>query len=116
MPMEQVSKDRPLTKAQFHQRLREWVNSTSTDGNQIVGPEGVDGRMRWIYVHDGRHLFVLHADTPRHAVDQYLSLAAEYGDELLWTVARSRRGKMTAVAYGPDDPPQRIVPFYLYMA
>jgi hypothetical protein len=114
MPMEQAPKDRPLTKSQFHQRLREWADSTSANGDKIVGPEGVDGRMRWAYVQGPEGLFALHADTRRDAVERYLGLVAKHGDGLLWTVRQSRRGRMTAVAYGPGNPPHEVTPFYLY--
>ena len=111
MPMKQVPRNQALTKAEFHQRLREWFHDT---GERTVGSDEVDGRTRWIYVRDGADLFVLHADTSREAVEWYLQTVAANGDDLRWEVAPSQRGNMTAVAYGPER--LRNTSFYLYVA
>ncbi len=110
MPMNQVSKDQPITKSEFHQRLRQWFQSTD---EQIIGSDEVDGRTRWIFIQEGASLFTLHADTSRQAVEWYLSTVTEHGDDLAWEVTQSQRGKMTAVAYGPTA--LRKTAFYLYV-
>jgi hypothetical protein len=80
----------------------------------MVGSDDIDGRTRWIFIRDETDLFVLHADTPREAVEWYLGQVAAHGDNLRWEIAPSQRGKMTAVAFGPDR--LRNTAFYLYLA
>jgi hypothetical protein len=109
MALKRVSKNDPLEKSEFHHRLREWFQNT---GENMVGPIDVDGRTRWIYIQDGSDLFGLHADTSREAVDWYLQVVSENGDDLRWDIAASQRGKMTAVVYGPNR--LRKKSFYLY--
>ena len=110
MPMEQVRRPHALSKTEFHSRLREWLNSTD---DAIIGPEGLHGQTVWIYVHDGPNMFGLHADTKREAVDAYLRIVAQQGNDLQWEVAESQRGNPTAVVYGPNK--HRHKPFYLYL-
>jgi hypothetical protein len=109
--MEQVRRDQALSKSEFYRRLRDWLASTT---DELVGPEGIDGRSSWVYVHDGSDMFLLHADTRRDAVDRYLQMVALYGNDLRWEITESQRGKMTAVVYGPEK--LRHKPFYLYAA
>jgi hypothetical protein len=109
MPLERVGRDQPLSKPEFHNRLRAWVQS----GREAeVGPQGIDGRTNWVFVRDGDTLYALHADTSRSAVERYLEFVVQYGDDLNWEIVPSQRGKTTAVAYGPK--PCRHTPFYLY--
>jgi hypothetical protein len=110
MPMDRVRRRQALTKAEFHQRLRFWLENTA---DVVVGPEGVDGRTGWVYVRDGSNMFVLHADTKRDAVDRYLQRVRLHDEDLQWTVASSQRGKMTAVEYGSER--LRVTSFYLYV-
>ena len=109
MPMDKVRRDQALSKSQFHQRLRSWLDDSS---DTVVGPESVDGRTGWVHIRDGSDVFVLHADTRRDAVRSYLQLVTQYGDDLQWDIAESQRGKMTAVVYGPERLRQKS--FYLY--
>ena len=109
MPMEQVRRDSAITKAVFHQRLRDWLENSE---DAVVGPEGVDGRTNWVFVRDGVNVFSLHADTRRSAVDEYLQMVTLHGDDLRWEIVTSQRGNETAVAYGPE--PVRHISFYLY--
>jgi hypothetical protein len=110
MAMEQVRRDQAISKEQFHSRLRDWLDNTD---DNVIGPEGVDGRTAWIHVHDGSTVFVLHADTKREAVTFYLRLVEQHGGALAWKIAPSQRGKMTTVVYGPEKVRHR--PFYLYV-
>ena len=107
--MNQVSQNQALTKTEFHQRLKEWFQNT---GEQTVGSDDVDGRTRWIYVRDGADLFVLHADTSREAVEWYLQVVGENGDNVRWEIVPSQRGQMTAIVYGQKR--LRKTSFYLY--
>jgi hypothetical protein len=111
MPMTRVSRDRALTKHEFHRRLRDW---SSTTDDFIIGPEDTDGRAPWIYVRDGSEIYQLHADTKRPAVTRYLQEVDSHGDDLDWETTASEKGKMTAVVYGPTK--TRIKSFYLYRA
>lgn len=110
MAMERVTKKQPITKTEFHRRLRTWFEQT----NDVKVGGYVDGRTPWVYVRDGADLFVLHADTSRAAVEQYLRLVSELGSDLEWQVAPSDKGNMTAVSYGPAK--IRYKPFYFYFA
>jgi len=107
--MERVSRQQPISKTQFHQRLREWLEG----GNELrVGPEDVIGVTAWIHVQDGSNIFGLHADTGRDAVNEYLEVVRQHGNDCRWEIALTERGKMNAVSYGPE--PRRITSFYLY--
>jgi hypothetical protein len=110
VPLEQVRRSQAISKSEFHARLRIWLADTH---DIAVGPEEISYKgAGWVYVRDGSDIFVLHADTPREAVYNYLQLVGRYGDDLRWEVAESRRHKMTAVVYGPEN--MRLTPFYLY--
>ena len=111
MPINRVASKNALNKREFHQQLRHWFQTT---GEQLVGAEGVDGRTSWVHVRDGADLFVLHADTSRKTVEDYLHAVTAHGDNLLWNIVPSQRGKMTAIAFGPKK--LRITSFYLYAA
>ena len=110
MPMLRVSRKQALSKAEFHKRLREWFQQT---GEPVIGGK-VDGRTPWVHVNDGGKTFILHADTPRTAVEWYLELVMAEGDTLAWEPALSQRGHMTAVVHGSQR--QRHKLFYLYVA
>ncbi|MFG0247755.1 MAG: hypothetical protein ACF8OB_02620 [Phycisphaeraceae bacterium JB051] len=107
--MQQVKKDAALTKKQFHIHLQQWLKNND---EVMVGPEEVIGCTNWIYIKDKQSIYALHADTKYPAVEQYLQLVALYGDDMEWHIVASQRGKMTAVAYGPEK--RRIKPFYMY--
>ena len=109
--MKQVHPHEALSKSEFHSRLRDWLKNTD---DESIGPEGLDGRTFWIYVHDGSNTFGLHVDTSRKAVETYLQLVAQHGDDLQWEIAESQRSKPTAVVYGPNK--HRHKPFYLYVS
>ena len=109
--MARVSRGQALSKLEFHDRLRVWLENTD---DAVVGPDGADGRTGWIYVRDGLDMFVLHSDTRRDAISRYLSLVARFGEDLPWEIAQSQRGKMTAVVYGPEK--IRLRSFYMYAA
>lgn len=110
MPIKRVSLDDAISKSEFHSRLRAWLHDT---GDAIVGEPDVPGVTAWVHVLDGSSRYRLHADTRRKAVDDYLRLVAPHGDDLKWTVVASKRGRINAVAYGPER--KRLVPFYLYL-
>jgi len=72
----------------------------------------VPGVTDWIFVRVDSNLFALHADTKRKSVEAYLKLVDELGEDLLWQPTVSKRGKETAVVFGPEK--VRHTPFYLY--
>jgi hypothetical protein len=109
MPLEQVPRDRALSKTEFHRRLRNWIESTD---DATVGAEGVHPRTNWVHVYDGSDIFDLHADTRREFVEKYLQIVAIHGDDLQWELTESQRGKMSAVVYGPNKIREKS--FYLY--
>jgi hypothetical protein len=111
VPMQKVTRSQALTKSEFHKRLRDWFRGT---GEQMIGSPEVDGRTGWIFVQDGGHIYVVHTDTPRKAVEWYLQIVNEEGDNLVWEPALSMRGHMTATVYGSKR--QRNTAFYLYAA
>jgi hypothetical protein len=111
MPMERIRRSQALSKFEFHKRLRDWLDDTD---DAFIGPESIDGRTGWIHVHDGSNVFVLHADTGRDAVRQYLQTVAVHRNDLGWEITQSQRGNMTAVVYGPKK--IRYKSFYFYVA
>ena len=108
--MERVGRSEPLDKSEFHKRLRDWLDRTD---NNVIGPDDIKyPRTGWVHVRDGHRILVLNDDTPREAVDRYLRLVMRLGNDLQWNPAKSQRGKMTAVEYGPDK--LRCKSFNLY--
>lgn len=103
MPMDRTTPIDPLSKAEFHKRLRAWLD---TDELTIGGIDaGSDG---WVYVRDGEQVFQLNADTTREGVDSYLALL----DAFEWTMVPDSRGRNSAIAYGPQK--HELSYFYLY--
>jgi hypothetical protein len=110
MPLERVGRSEALSKSEFHQRIRDWLDNTD---HKVIGPEGIKyHRTGWVHVRDGSNILVLNADTPRDAVDRYLQMVNRFGNDWQWNRAESQRGKMTAVEYGPDK--LRCKSFYFY--
>jgi hypothetical protein len=109
--MERVRRDQALNKHEFHERLRNWFNTTD---DFVIGPGEVIGPTPWVYVRQGSGIYQLHADTPREAVGHYLQEVGSHGDDLQWEIVESQRGKMTALVYGPQK--IRLTSFYLYVA
>jgi len=109
MPMQRVQRGHPITKQEFHRRLREWFAT----GEQTVGPVGIDERTPQVYIQDGNWVYQLHVDAHREAVESYLELVDDYGDDLKWRLVPNQKGNMTAVGFGPNG--VRTLPFlYLY--
>jgi hypothetical protein len=107
--MEKVGRRNALSKTEFHQRIRDWLQNTD---DTVIGPEDSKyARTGWV-VRDRSDILVLNADTPRAAVNRYMGLVSQYGNDLRWDRAESERGNMTAVAYGPEK--LRCKSFYLY--
>jgi len=108
--MEKVGRREALSKSEFHQRLRDWLDNND---NLVIGPEGIKyPRTGWVHVRDDSNILALNADTPRDAVDRYLKIVTRYGNDLEWHRAESQRGQMTAVEYGPEK--VRCKSFNLY--
>jgi len=110
MPLDQAPRSHAVSRAEFHRRLRSWLDDTD---ESIVGPNDVPGVTPWLHVRDNDRLFALHADTTRDAVRRYMDLVSLHGDELKWEVTTSRRGNPTALLYGPQG--VRHTPFYFYV-
>jgi len=91
--------------------LLHWFEATD---DLFIGADAVYRRTGWIHVRHGSTFFVLNADTKRESVNEYLQLVDRYGNDLLWEVVENERGRMTAVAYGPEN--YRLKSFYLYVA
>jgi hypothetical protein len=110
MPMEHVPKDQPLTKAEFHRRLRDWIENS---GEDQIGSTEVYQQTAWISVRDGDKTFGLHPDTKKDAVKRYLDLVNRHGDDIAWQLTNTRKGNLRAVLYGPLE--VRDESFYLYL-
>jgi serine/threonine protein kinase len=108
--LQRVGAGEAITKADFHGRLRKWLDETD---DPFVGDSAI-GVTPWIHVRDGDARFYLNSDTRREAVTEYLRLVDQDGDGLAWAVVANRRGRMNAVAYGPEG--IRIKGFYLYLS
>jgi hypothetical protein len=83
-------------------------------GDRRTTEPEVPGVTPWIYVQEGKDLYIRHADVSHEAVRRYLDLVDQYGDGLEWTIVTNQRGRKNAVAYGPNR--ERVTPFYLYLA
>ena len=110
MPIDQFKKKDAISKTKFHTLLRAWLDDSD---EAVVAPDKL-GPTAVIHVYDDDRFFILHADTSRRAVTWYLHEAVgRYGDAIEWTVVPNNRGRMTAVAYGPEQ--LRNTAFYLYL-
>lgn len=110
MPIERVPRKEPLTKAEFHSRLWEWLDTTD---EEIVGSANVDARKGWVHVTDGGRVYELHPDTRRSAISWYLDRVAIHGDGIQWIVVPTQKGKLRAVVHGPKE--ERLKSLYLYL-
>lgn len=111
LPMEKVPRSKAIGKKDFHQRLRDWYDNTD---DEVIGSGGRYKGKPWVYVREGSRIFNLNADTGRDAVLEYMKLLDHYGDSISWSPTASERGKMTAVAFGPER--VRETSFYLYVS
>jgi hypothetical protein len=110
MPFERVGRNEALSKSEFHQRIRDWLDKTD---DEVIGPHDIKyPRTGWVHVRDGSDILVLNSDTPRDAVDRYFHMVTRFGNDLQWNRTESQQGKRTAVEYGPDK--LRCKSFYLY--
>jgi hypothetical protein len=112
LSLKEVRRAQALNKSTFHEQLRDFWRHNSDDAT--VCPNYAYGRRPWVYILDEHRVFVLNADTKRKAVGEYLDLVTQHNDDLSWELRPSQRGKMTAVAYGPDG--LFVQSFYLYAA
>jgi hypothetical protein len=110
LPLKEVRRAQALNKSEFHKQLWNFWNQDSDDAT--VCPNYAYGRRPWIHILDDHRVFVLNADTKRKAVGEYLDLVDQHSDDLRWELRPSQRGKMSAVAYGPDG--LSVPSFYLY--
>lgn len=112
--MEFVEMDRPIGRAEFDTRLRTWAATTRTDAD-VVGDVDPPNQKRtpWIWVRDAVGVAKLHADTCASGVRRYLALVDQHAGRLTWTIVRSRKGRLTKVAFGPEQ--EVIEGFYLYV-
>ena len=99
-----------MGRQEFHLALKDWIENSDED---IIGDPGKPGVQAWIHTKESGRLFRLHADTPRHAVENYLELVARQGENVEWVVVSNNRGKLNAVAFGPKA--ERVKSLYLYL-
>ena len=85
----------------------------SSTKDEIVGAPASAGVATWVYVSDGGLTYGLHADASRAAVARYLELVDTNGEDLEWTPVPNQRGKLNAIAYGPEK--LRLTAFYFYL-
>ncbi|MDF1798672.1 MAG: hypothetical protein P1V81_05815 [Planctomycetota bacterium] len=111
MPTDSPRRSEPSSKAQLAAALAAWLETSDAP---TLDSGAKDGRTPWAYVRSGTGLFVLHSDTKREAVQRYLQLVAEHGDDIAWTIGPSTRGNWTTVRYGPSE--ELLRAFYLYVA
>jgi hypothetical protein len=100
MPVEQVRLSEAVTKAEVHQRFRDWLQNTD---EHIIGPTTIDQRTAWIHVQDGDSRFRLHADANRPAIAEYMRLVVTHGDNIKWHIVANQKGNMNTVAFGPQQ-------------
>jgi hypothetical protein len=95
---------------EFDRLVREWI---AEDATGMSGPSGVPGVTHGVHVRRDDRIFVLHADARTEAAAAYLKLVERYGDEITWNVVPSDKGKLSAVAFGPEC--VRVESMYFYI-
>jgi hypothetical protein len=99
MPMQKVAKHDAISKRELHLRFRAWLLTDEA----TIGPGGEYPKSPYIHVQDDGRMFELDPDTKRKAVDEYMGIVDELGDDLEWKVVANRRGRENAVAFGPNS-------------
>ena len=94
MAMLKIGKKNPITKAEFHRRLREWFTTTN---EKQIGP----GKSRYICIYDNGEYYFIHSDARRFAVKQYLSLVDQFGDSIEWKKDWSIKNRYTLIKFCP---------------
>jgi hypothetical protein len=110
MPIEKVAKSAPISKSDFHERLKSWFDETD---ERCIGDPDVPKFSHWVFIVDGEQRFRLHADTARQGVNEYLALVSIHGDDLVWSIVANQRGIENAAAFGPNRERPKL--FYLYL-
>lgn len=110
MPIPRVPPSEAIGREEFHHVLKDWIENSDED---IIGDPAEPGVKAWIHTKEPGRLFRLHADTPRHAVENYLELVARQREDVEWVVVPNNRGKLNAVAFGPKL--ERVKSLYLYL-
>lgn len=93
--MNKTGKKNPITKADFHEQLRDWFHTTN---ESQVGP----GQSQHVVIRDNSEFYRFDADTKRPAVQEYLTYADKYGDSIIWQPTKSAKDKQTKIAIGPN--------------
>lgn len=106
-PIKRTPKDKPLTKAEFHEVLREFL----TSGQLVIAP-GEHATTAWLWVKTLGNRYYLHADSTRDSVSAYLARVDAEGDSIRWSAVKNARGRPNKVAFGDDQ--ETIPGFYLY--
>lgn len=112
MPMPRVRRHEPISRAEFHELLQEWLDGG--DEPTIGDPGSDEGRTAWIWIQDDGLTLRLHGETTREGVAAYLRLLAQHGPGLRWTMAPSRRNNPNRIAFGPGA--ETIPGFGLYLS
>src|SRR5687768_10271642 len=107
--MRQILVGDAKSKAEFHDALRQWLDTTT---EETIG-DAEFGQTAWLHVRDGGATYRLNADTKRQGVADYLQLVDRFGDDLKWTIRPNRDGRENAVGYGPDC--ETVQRFYHYV-
>lgn len=107
--MDRVSKDRPISRAEFEARLSAWL--AVTGGGDTVGDTSKRGQTAWVYVRDGGSIYYLNADSTHYAVRDYAGLLA-VEPKLEWHVVANAKGRLNKVAFGKKK--LKLREFYFY--
>jgi hypothetical protein len=111
MPMDKVPRSNPISKRDFHSRLRTWL---STGDDRISGKDKAVCGWPWIHVQDSGSIYNLQGDSKRDGVQAYLGRVADQGDDIPWfPVPNQQNGSPNAIAFDPDR--GQIPGFYLFV-
>lgn len=64
--MDRVSKNRPISRAEFEARLSTWL--AAAGGGDTIGDTSTRGQTAWVCVRDGGSIYYLNADNTHDAV------------------------------------------------
>lgn len=97
-------------KPELAHLLHQWLDASTAD---TIGDIGSFGRKPWVRVELGRTTVVLHADTKRIAVKEYVEDVRRRSADVTWYVVSNRRGNVNKVLFREDK--QETPGWYCYV-
>jgi hypothetical protein len=82
MFMKLTKKSEAIPRREFHERLREW-SQTTEDGDRVGDAAGYGGKP-WVWIQSSDNRYHLNADTTHEGVAAYLDVLEKYGEDIKW--------------------------------